>query len=99
MQDVSQWKGQHAYIEILDNGDEYAAVDRICFSDDGPPAEGPNPLIVQMLGDAGVTSAELLKEHYVRMFNATVEQWVAGELGKSAAPGGVNRHLLRNRPA
>lgn len=34
IQDVSQWKGHRAYIEFLDYGDEWVAVDEILFCED-----------------------------------------------------------------
>src|SRR5205807_4307973 len=39
-QDVAMWPGQRAYIEILDDGPGYAALEQVVFSDDPrPPAE------------------------------------------------------------
>lgn len=36
-QDVSMWIGQRAYIEILDDGPGYAALDAVIFNDGAPP--------------------------------------------------------------
>src|SRR5262249_42777409 len=36
---VGMWIGHRAYIEALDEGDGYLVLDRVVFSDGGPPAE------------------------------------------------------------
>src|SRR5581483_6196115 len=47
-QDVSMWIGQRAYIEILDEGPGYAAIEQVVFSDDAQPPKiasvAPEPL-------------------------------------------------------
>jgi cytochrome c553 len=78
-QDVSQWKGHHAYIEILDDGDGYAAVDRIYFSDFDPPAEAPNSLFVGAVADSAVTSAEILEQRYAHRLNRILDDWIGGQ--------------------
>ncbi|MGD9644804.1 MAG: DUF1549 and DUF1553 domain-containing protein, partial [Pirellulales bacterium] len=39
-QDVSKWIGHRAYIELIDDGDGWLALDRVVQSDHGPP-QGP----------------------------------------------------------
>jgi len=39
-QDVSMWLGQRAYIEILDDGPGYAALEQVVFNDDPRPPAG-----------------------------------------------------------
>jgi hypothetical protein len=42
-QDVSKWVGHHAYIELLDEGDGFFALEQVRFSDtDQPPAVSAN---------------------------------------------------------
>src|SRR5262249_27013706 len=36
--DVHEWRGHRAYIEVLDDGDEWVALDRVYFADSAPPA-------------------------------------------------------------
>ncbi len=38
--DVRNYIGHSAYIEVLDDGDGWVALDQVLFSDHGPPAEG-----------------------------------------------------------
>jgi hypothetical protein len=39
-QDVTMWQGQRAYIEVLDHGPGYAALEQVVFSDESrPPSE------------------------------------------------------------
>jgi hypothetical protein len=39
--DVGMWLGHTAYVELLDEGPGWLAVERILFSDGGPPADAP----------------------------------------------------------
>jgi hypothetical protein len=50
VQDVSPWKGHRAYIEFLDHGDEWVAVDEILFCDDkdATRSRGPAPPLPQL---------------------------------------------------
>jgi hypothetical protein len=80
VQDVSMWLGHRAYVEVLDEGDGWAAVDRILFGDDGPPAEAPNPLLLRLLDDPAVTLPDALARKYQELFVDVVARWRAGRL-------------------
>ena len=71
VQDVSMWLGHNAYIEIVDDGDGYVAVDQILFSDGGPPTPRPNGLLERTMPGPAPTEA-LLAE--------IIDQWQAGKL-------------------
>lgn len=59
-QNVRMWVGHKAYIEILDQGDGYAAIDQIRFADAAGSPVSPNEWLVQIVGDAAIkTPAEL----------------------------------------
>jgi hypothetical protein len=87
-QDVSMWLGHRAYIEVLDEGDGWAAVDRILFADDGPPPEAPNPLLLRLLDDPGVASPEALARKYQELFLDVVGRWRSGSLDEGGAAAG-----------
>jgi len=78
--DVSMWVGQRAYIEILDEGNGQVALDRIVFSDDGPPPNSPNKLYVGLLTDPTNDTLEILMKSYLALSHEIVEQWSAGTL-------------------
>ncbi len=84
VQDVSMWQGQRAYIEIIDDGPGYVAVDKIRFSDDGPPPAAPNRLIVRALEDSQLKSPQGLARKYKAMVLEIVEQWRSGTLDSTA---------------
>jgi len=69
VQDVGQWVGHTAYIELVDRSDGYLAVDEIRFSSDGAPAEPANPLITRMLEDPAMTSFDSLVSAYGTLFS------------------------------
>jgi hypothetical protein len=68
VQDVSMWAGHRAYIEVLDDGPGYAAIEQILFSDNGPPPEAP------LAKPRDEAKARAWVEH-------VAEQWQAGTLG------------------
>ena len=83
-QDVSMWLGHRAYVELIDNGPGYIAVDKIVCSDERPPAYAPNPLLVSLLGDPRLTSRDDLARKYQSLFVEIVEQWQGGNLAAQA---------------
>jgi hypothetical protein len=84
VQDVSMWLGQRAYIEIIDDGPGYVAVEKILFSDDGLPPAAPNQLIVRVLDDSHLKSPRGLARKYEELFLEIVEQWRTGSLHSTA---------------
>jgi cytochrome c553 len=84
-QNVSMWKGHHAYIEFLDDGNGWAAVDQILFADEGaPPPEKPNQLLVGLLDDPAIDSPAKYKETLHALLREVVEQWRTDGLAKSS---------------
>jgi hypothetical protein len=79
-QDVSMWKGHNAYIEFLDDGDGYIAVDRIVFADNAVPADAPNPLLTKLVEDLSVDTPTKLKERIQGLFREIIDQWQSGKL-------------------
>src|SRR5262249_744547 len=51
VQDVSKWAGHTAYIEFIDPGEGFLAVDRVLFTDAGPPGDAINPVSQFVLKD------------------------------------------------
>jgi hypothetical protein len=84
VQDVRMWQGHRAYIEILDEGPGYAVCDKVLFSDDRPPVEAPNGLILRMLDDPGITSPSVLAGKYQDLCLEILEQWHSGLLGSAS---------------
>jgi hypothetical protein len=80
---VSLWAGHRAYVECLDDGDGYLALDRVVFSDTPAPPPDANPL----LADLARRGEPMLRE--------IVAQWRAGKL--DALPDGRARADLLNR--
>jgi hypothetical protein len=81
VQDVEMWLGHRAYIEIIDDGPGYVAVEKIRFSDNGPPPPAPNRLIVRILDDPQLKSPQTLARKYRELFLEILEQWRSGVLG------------------
>jgi mono/diheme cytochrome c family protein len=77
---VGMWSGQRAYLEILDDGSGYAVIDRVVFSDDGPPPDRPNLLLLALLADKTAADEKALVQQYRRLFAEIVQQWRDGKL-------------------
>lgn len=74
-QDVTKFPGHKAYIEFEDRDDGILIVDRIAFSDGGPPADRPDELQLSILNDDSVTSPKLLADAYRTKFNEALAHW------------------------
>jgi hypothetical protein len=80
VQNVGMWVGLKAYIEVLDDGNGEACLDRVLFSDDGRPSEAPNRLWVRLLEDPAVDSVDVLARKYQELLLDTVKLWRDGKL-------------------
>jgi cytochrome c553 len=83
VQNVSMWKGQNAYIEFLDDGDGWVALDQILFADSATPADGPNALLGALLDKPAADSLAKYREKLQALLRAVVEDWRAGRLEKA----------------
>jgi hypothetical protein len=92
--DVAMWAGLRAYVEVLDDGDGSVALDRIVFSDDGPPEAAPNAVLTRLLDDDALTTPEALAKKYQEVFAGLVGQWRDGRL--DAADDAADRVALLN---
>src|SRR6185436_18697728 len=93
---VGMWIGHRAYIECLDETDGYLMLDRIVFSEDArPPSEVANPLLVKLLDDDSLDSADKLEGKLRALLLETLALWGNGKL--DGQPDGRSRALLINR--
>jgi hypothetical protein len=87
VQNVGMWIGLKAYIEVLDDGPGHIELERILFSDSGPPPDSPNPLLLGMLDDSAVAAPEDLAKYYQKLLLTTIEDWRDGKLARQADVG------------
>ena len=85
-QDVSKWVGHNAYIELIDAGDGFLAIDQIAFSDSGPPASGPNPTSIALLADSKIDSLPALARRFEELATTAFAQPTEIAPGTTAAP-------------
>ncbi len=78
--DVSMWIGHRAYIEFLDEGPGWFALEKVVFSEGPRPAPRPKELVLALLADPQVDSAEKLAARYQKLVQELVEQWRTGAL-------------------
>jgi hypothetical protein len=81
--DVSKWVGHKAYIEVLDRGSGSAMLDRILFTDSPAPVSPPDPLVVEMLENPGVTSMAELAHAYRTLLATTLQTWQDDKLAST----------------
>src|SRR5262249_21147826 len=75
-QDVSKWVGQFAYIELLDDGDGYMALEKVVFSDGPAPEESPNALAIERLGAAQASPADVAGQ-YQTLISQAFGDWLS----------------------
>ena len=79
--DIGKYVGHQAYIEILDNGDGYVAIDEIRQADRDPPKlSRPHPLLESVVGNDAIDSWEKLSGAYGRVFAEAIDAWRSGRL-------------------
>jgi hypothetical protein len=79
VQDVSKWIGHTAYIELIDPGEGFLAIDRILFSDDGPPPERSNAVTRILLENREIDSPEKLAQTYRSLITSAIEELSGGK--------------------
>jgi hypothetical protein len=104
VQDVSKWVGHNAYIEFLDQGDGFIVVDRILFSDDGPPPEPANAVSDKLLASNGLDSSDKLASVYAALLTGAIEpvrgaQPFAPVIANSTASASLRRFLATSELA
>ena len=82
--DLGHYLGHRAHLEIIDHGDGFAAVDRIGFSNGGPPVDPPSLLVMQ-LSRGDWNSHQTLAAAYQQQFEESLAQLEAGGLSDEAA--------------
>jgi hypothetical protein len=100
-QDVGNYLGHRAHIEILDLGDGHVAVDEIRFSDHDPPKDDVNPLAIQMLGDNSLSSMEDVARAYERIWTESLRRLRSGTMDQKHQEflGWMMRNRLFEPPA
>lgn len=78
-QDLEKFQGKGAYIEVQDDDEGHLIIDRILFSDEAPPPEPPNTLVLGLLSQTDITSPQDLRAGYVQLFQKVLNQWDADQ--------------------
>jgi hypothetical protein len=73
--DVTMWKGHRAYVEIVDDGPGFIAVDRILFADTASPPKAESKLFAGLPSDEETRTSKL-----VGLCEEIVDQWQADRL-------------------
>ncbi len=66
-QDVAKWVGHTAYIELIDPGEGFLAIDRILFGDGGPPDDTLNAASRSVLEEPNLDSAVKIANRYGKL--------------------------------
>jgi cytochrome c553 len=94
-QDVSKWVGHNAYIELIDSGDGFVAIDRVLFSDEGPPTESPNAVSKWILDERDLNSSAKIAQSYNRLVEKSLNDWsVAKPRATAISDPAAERQLL-----
>ncbi|MBS0263242.1 MAG: DUF1553 domain-containing protein [Planctomycetes bacterium] len=86
VQDVSKWVGHNAYVELVDPGDGFVAIDRILFSDDGPPPDRVNPVSQVLLTQRDLNSPAQLAGAYETLWAEALAPETSRAAGDGRSP-------------
>ena len=79
--DIRRYMGHRCYIELIDDGDGWLAVDEIRFSNGAPPpASRPNGWDSSIAGSA-ITNVQSLDDAYGRLWNQALQAWRSNVAG------------------
>jgi len=67
VQDVGKWVGHTAYIELIDPGEGFLAIDRVLFADGGPPDENLNVVSRHVLEEHDLDSPAQIANRYGKL--------------------------------
>lgn len=92
--DAGKWLGHRAYLELLDAGPGYLAVDDVRVADALPAGEPPLPEVLALLGEAESETPEGLARGYGRIVEEAAGAWVRAAGANSADAPGLLQWLL-----
>ncbi len=76
-QNVEKWIGHRAYIELIDGGAGWIALDQVMQGAHPPAAAQPNALITKLVSDPKSQSPTDLASAYRQLFDDTIHRWLA----------------------
>jgi hypothetical protein len=81
VQDVSMWVGLKAYVEVLDDGDGFAGLEKVLFSDSPrAPEDNADRFWLRLRDDEALTDRSALAKKVGPGLAEVVEQWRDGKL-------------------
>jgi hypothetical protein len=100
-QSVAKYLGHRAYIEIVDSGDGFVAVDEIRFSSSGASDAPIDRTTSLVLAHPNVVSTETLAKAYGDVFAKSLKDWREGKLSDGAefVRWAISQHLLSSGSA
>jgi hypothetical protein len=94
VQDVSKWVGHTAYMEFIDPGEGYLAVDRVLFSDAGAPEDEIDEAGRLVLEDHELDSPTKIATRYARLTGQALAAWSAANPKVATEPDRASNSLL-----
>jgi hypothetical protein len=71
---VAMWQGHRGYLEFIDDSDGFIAIDRIVFSNGGPPPDAPSATSLQVAQDATLkTFSDVQTAYDILLTQASLE--------------------------
>ena len=76
-QNVEKWVGHRAYIELIDDGDGWLALDQVVQAEQSPAPASANALVAALLSDSALQSPADLAAGYRRLLDKAINDWLA----------------------
>jgi len=100
-QDLSKWVGHRAYLELVDDGDGYVALEQAVFADQ-QPAPLPSAIVLTALDDASLTTRDAVAQRYQAAFARVWDDWLSGAAppaGEEVDRAAIVRGVLQQEPS
>jgi cytochrome c553 len=95
-QNVEKWIGHRAYIELIDDGNGWLALDQVVQSDHAPQAPRPNGIVGKLVSDPTIRSVADLAAGYRQLFDDAIRSWLVQSTDSSASRSDAERIELLN---
>lgn len=95
---ISMWPGHRAYLEFIDDGDGFIAIDRIVMTNGGPPPDAPSPTSLVLAQDETIKSSADLRNRLHHLLQQALIEGARELVNSSSVETELAAWLYRDNP-